>query len=420
MEEKHVSGGTIERSNSTMNSAPVEARSSSTPILDGLVPLPEPVKPVSASRSLLIFLIGAGLILLTIAMLRVWQPQTLAAFREWLLSHMPIPFPRESTPLRGMTVIVEFLLAVLLAVTLHELGHALGGLCAGFRFSQLRIGPLQIDRPCRISLQRSSGTGYAGWVSMFPVRRDHLLARAMLLVFAGPGMNFLCAGILLVLPFQMGFFWWTFLVVSVVLGTRELLPIRRRVAVSDGRRLWLLLRNPQWSRRWLALLRLSAELREGVLPEALSAEFLADAVAYRDDAPDTVTAHALAWAAAFHQHRDAEAGQHLETCLRYSSWAPPAQREALMSDAAVFQARRRRRADLAQKWLDMLPQAPRLPWLRTRAEAGILEARGDIAGALGKLQELKAAIRSLPDQAQQTMLRRLVERWKGDLRSETA
>jgi hypothetical protein len=420
VEAKHVSGGTIERSNGTMNTAPAEARSGSTPILDGLAPLPEPVKPVSASRSLLVSLIGAGLMVLIIAVLRVWKPQSLGAFREWLLSHKAILFPGEWTPLRGITVIVEFFLAVLLAVTVHELGHALGGLCAGFRFSQLRIGPLQIDRPCRISFQRNSGTGYAGWVSMFPVRRDHLLARAMLLVFAGPAMNFLCAGILLVLPFLMGFFWWTFLVVSVVLGVRELLPIRRRVAVSDGRRLWLLLRSPQWSRRWLALLRLSAELREGVLPEALSAEFLADAVAYRDDAPDTVTAHALAYAAAYHQRRDVEAGQHLETCLRYSSWAPPAQREALMSDAAVFQARRRRRADLAQMWLDLLPQRPRLPWLRTRAEAGILEARGDIAGALGKLQELEAGIGSIPDHAQQTMLRRLVERWRDDLRGGTA
>src|SRR5262245_5217085 len=83
---------------------------------------------------------------------------------------------------------------------------------------------------------------------------------------------------------------------------------------------------------------------DGVLPESLSADFLAKATAVRDDSADTVTAHAITFAAAFHQHKDGEAAQRLETCLAYASRATPTVREALMSDAAVFQARRRKRA----------------------------------------------------------------------------
>ncbi len=167
-------------------------------------------------------------------------------------------------------------------------------------------------------------------------------------------------------------------------------------------------------------MRLGAEIKTGVLPEALSADYLADAVAYRDDTPDTVTAHGLAYAAAFHRRQDAEAGRFLETCLGFSSWASPFQREALMSDAAVFLARRRKRADLAEQWLAAMPQPTRSPWLRIRVEAGLLEARGDRQGALRKLEELEKAIRAFPDQAQSKLFPRLLERWRSDLREQAS
>ena len=54
-------------------------------------------------------------------------------------------------------------------------------------------------------------------------------------------------------------------------------------------------------------------------------------------------------------------------------------------------------------------------WFRSRAEAAILEARGDTAGALEKLTEVEAAIRTLPESAQRETLLRLLARWKGEL-----
>ena len=71
----------------------------------------------------------------------------------------------------------------------------------------------------------------------------------------------------------------------------------------------------------------------------MSADDLAKAVGVQDESIDTVTAHAIAYSAAFHQRKDDEAGQMLETSLMYSRHAVPAMRQALMSDAAVFQAR---------------------------------------------------------------------------------
>src|SRR5262249_57160803 len=95
--------------------------------------------------------------------------------------------------------------------------------------------------------------------------------------------------------------------------------------------------------------------------------------------------------------------------------APPAVREALMSDAAVFQARRRKRADLADQWLATMPARTQHRWFRSRAEAAILEAKGDIAGALEKLTEVEAAILTFPESAQRETLLRLLRRWKAEL-----
>jgi hypothetical protein len=174
----------------------------------------------------------------------------------------------------------------------------------------------------------------------------------------------------------------------------------------------MLLRQPERGERFLALLHLGGQLADGVLPEALSADFLAKAIAVRDASADTVTAYAIAFWAAFHQHQDREAGQRLETCLAYSGHATPVLREALMSEAAVYQARRRNRADLADQWLSAIPVTTQSPWYRFRAEAAILEAKGDVDGAMQKLAETETAIRALPKNAQRETTLVLIQRWK--------
>src|SRR5262249_36094883 len=227
--------------------------------------------------------------------------------------------------------------------------------------------------------------------------------------------NFLAALVVFLLPFATSVFSACFIAFSIVNGVNDLLPYESRLGVSDGRRIGMLLWHRERGERWLALLGLGAEVHERVRPESFSADFLAKAVAVRDESVDTVTAHALAYSAAFHQRKDGEAGRLLETCLAYSGHATPVMREALTSDAAVFQARRRKRADLAERWLAEIPVATRGPWLRTRAEAAILEAKGDVGGALGKLAEVEAAITTVPNKGQRDALLRSLQRWKSEL-----
>jgi hypothetical protein len=254
-----------------------------------------------------------------------------------------------------------------------------------------------------------------GVAELIPVATDNLARRGVAMVMGGPAANLLSALVVVLLPFPTTVFSGCFIAFSIANGVNDLIPYESRLGVSDGRRIWMLLRRPECGQRWLALLRLSGQLNDGVLPELLAADFLAKAVAVRDESVDTVTAHAIAYSAAFHQHQDREAGQLLETCLAYSSHATPVVREALRSDAAVFQARRRKRADLAEQWLADIPVKTQNPWFRWRAEAAILEANGDIDGAVGKLADVEAAILASPKNPERERLLQLLQRWNSDL-----
>lgn len=316
----------------------------------------------------------------------------------------------------SLALYFPFLFAALfLAVAIHESAHAVVGVLAGFHFNSLRIGKLQFDRPFRISLYRGRGTGAGGWASLFPARHDKLILRTVIMLLAGPLSNLISVGLLSALPYRKGMFSASFIYISLLLGVINLLPFRSRAVISDGGRILMLLKNRARGERWLAIIKLVEEMRQGVPLENLSPEFLAKAVAIEDKSPDTFTAHALAYMAAFWQRKNDEAAQALETCLRYSNLVAPSQRQSIMIDATVFQARRRRRVDLAEQWLADVPQKMEYPWLRPRGEAAILEAKGDIGGALKKLDEVEKMILANPNQALREMSLRGVRRWKAEL-----
>lgn len=377
-----------------------------TPILDREAPLPSPV----AHRNDLTVVVAAWLALIGVVAISLfigWPPivrRSLLAFAGQL-------------SLEPRTVAVSALGACVGILAVHELGHVLGGLLVGFRFHSLRIGPVQIDRPFRISLYKGPGAAFTGAAMIVPVATDNLVRNGIVMVGAGPAANVLAGALVLILPFAGGVFWNVFAVASIANGLMDLLPFRSPVGLSDGRVLGMLLSGREGGERWLALLNLRADIMAGVLPESLSPDFLAKAMRIEDASLETVFAHAFAYSAAFHQHDDARGAQMLEVGLRHAGHAPPSLREAFMSDAAVFQGRRRKRADLAKQWLADIPDRS-AKWLRFRVEAAIAEAEGDIARASSKLAECEKAFLELPDGAQKELLLRMLRRWQAELVAE--
>jgi hypothetical protein len=130
---------------------------------------------------------------------------------------------------------------------------------------------------------------------------------------------------------------------------------------------------------------------------------------------DTVVAHLFAYMARFHQHDDAGAADALEISLSHAGHVPEAIHESLMGEAAIFQARRRARGDLAEAWLGDMPPDTTFPGIRQQAEAAILEAKGDLDGARRTLQGVEELLHDRPDAPGRDASLRLLRRWKADL-----
>lgn len=311
-----------------------------------------------------------------------------------------------------------FLLCNYVGVVIHEVGHFVAGRVAGLQPNLLRVGPLQVNAPFRLSWHWREKTGMRGFTSMLPKDGDLRPETLLIMVAGGPAANLLSAMLMLLLqrfvavPPALG---GTFVFSSLLLGFGNLLPFQHKSASSDGSRIRMLLSKRERGERWLSLFQLLAALGRGSDFEDLSPELLARATAFKDNSPDTVAAHAIAYTAAFYKGSTAEAAQLLEICLQYSPYSSSIMREALIADAAVFQARKNRRVGLAEQWLADLPQKPQFPGLRFRAEAAIMEAQGDIDGALEKLHENEKAVLAIPNRLQRELSLRGLRRWKSEL-----
>src|SRR5262249_16946472 len=157
------------------------------------------------------------------------------------------------------------------------LGHVVAGACVGFRCRSLRIGPLLFNRPIRPSLYRGPGAVVNGAVELDPTATKNLPWRGVVMVLGRPLPNFLTAAFVHLCAVPITALSGFFIAVSLVNGVNDLFPFESRLGVSDGRRVWMLLRQRDRGERWLALLHLGGELADGGLPESLSAEFLAKA-----------------------------------------------------------------------------------------------------------------------------------------------
>jgi hypothetical protein len=333
--------------------------------------------------------------------------------RQWFSATLP-GWP---LAIRLAAIVVAAVVGVLAAIVVHEFGHVLAGLCLGFRFDSVRVGRLHLTRRLRPSWSPALGRGAAGAATLLPVGTRRLGPRALGMIVGGPTANLASAAAIAALPFGTGLFCGSFVLWSLVIATMNLVPFRRGTFVSDGSRIVALLRHRPDALRWLAVLALTAELNDGVEPESLSSELIAAAVAVQDDSFETVVAHLFAYLARFYQHDDAGAADALEIMLSYAGNAPEAMRESLMCEAAILQARRRARSDLAEAWLDDIPTDTAVAGLRRQAEAAILEAKGDLDGAQRALEGVEALLRDQPDTPGRELSLRLLRRWKAELES---
>ena len=124
----------------------VATPTSPTPILDREAPLPPLAAPASGARLLIGVAIGFLIVIPVTA--AFCDPSWLPSVRQLLEATFPELFPDQWTAARIAAVGLMALLVAFAAVAVHETGHVLGGLCAGFRFSCATDWPA--DHPPRV------------------------------------------------------------------------------------------------------------------------------------------------------------------------------------------------------------------------------------------------------------------------------
>jgi hypothetical protein len=343
----------------------------------------------------------------------IWSPGFFVV-AERVLKPVNAWLDREVTPSTALWILaIPFLLFPVIVV--HELGHLLAGLAVHFRFLAIRVGHLRVTPPFQVSFRAEPDTGASGYVQMVPGTSQNLRLRSFIFILGGPLANLLLGSVVLLLNYGSPGV-RLFAVLSIIIGAVNLVPFQKLATTSDGKRIISLLRNDHRCERWLAIVQLVAELQNGADPKNLSPDFLAKATAFQDESADTVAGFYLVYAAAWHASPVENLADLLEICLIYSAHTAPSLREALRSDAAVFQARKRKRVDLAEQWLAEIPEKTQLPGLRIRVEAAILEAHGDIESALKKLDQYLNAV-SDGDRTLRKSSLRSIERWRSELQS---
>jgi hypothetical protein len=394
----------------------VQTESSPTPILDRLKPIPE-IKNVSTPhRYGLMAAISAVCLPLVFVGLMIWSPGFLIVGERITRPAKHFIDATLDSIFSDGGPLISFALPFLLfgVIIVHELGHLVCGLCVGFRLMSIRFGPVRVSPPFRVSIKFEPKTGASGGVIMIPDKSTNLRSRAMVFILGGPVANLLTGFFILFLKLG-GPIASVFAALSILVGAANLLPFRRLALISDGKRLLMLLKNAEQGERLLAILQLAAELRSGIEPENLSPDFIAKAIAVRDESPDTAAGYVFAYTAAWYKDDADKAAQLLETCLEYSQFSAPIMREALRCSAAVFQGRKKNRIDLAEQWLSEIPEKTILPGLRLQAESAILEAQGNIEDALKKLDEVETALMTIHDSYQRSVSLRSMQRWRREL-----
>jgi hypothetical protein len=404
--------------------------SSSTPILDRLVPPPAPLRPNTKREkprwlgyliAVLAVLVPAAWIYLMMnsAMVLRWSSRIMPPIERVMNRMEPHLFPSGASELVLMWNILSPGVAILAVLVVHELGHVIAGKLTGFQFVAMHFGQLEVTPPFRFTWLKKDPYPHApASVLLLPLNSQRLRSRTILMTLGGAAANFISASPALFIPHPGVFLAW-FALFSVIAGIENLLPFSLR-SNSDGKQILRLLRNTGERERLLALQQLMSDLHGGVEPQNLDSGFLGLATALQDNSVMTVHSHNMAYLAAYYRHDDTEAARLLEICLQHSGLADDLTRESLLTEAAIFQARRRNRIDLARQWLADIPSPAAMPERKLNAETAILIAEGDIQGALKKLDEAIAMVEKSAQPGGRDLTLRFLSRTRKELEEKLA
>jgi hypothetical protein len=287
-------------------------------------------------------------------------------------------------------------LVVLYAVvTIHELGHLLGGWLVGMRFQQLTVGPLTLRRTRRgLQLHLNPGRSWYGGGSLsVPTATGALRYREAVMAGAGPlaslVLGVIAVGVLLrstlsdrpLAASALAVVWLALVVTVWSLASffGNALPARVGGTLTDGAKFLALVRGGEWAERACALATLSAWSLAGHRPGEWDAAVVRRLIHLSDGDRDDVQVPLLAYYWALDRGEVAHARHSLEQAIVIGAHASGPLRVQVALEAAYFEGRHGGHAAQARRWLAIAQETPsrgeRHRQLRAEAAAWLAEGQ---------------------------------------------
>ncbi len=302
--------------------------------------------------------------------------------------------------------------AFLIGILAHELGHIAGGKLAGFRFLLLLVGPCKLQRtPDGLRFGWNANVNLAGGLAcMLPEDGTNLRRRMALFIAGGP-----VASLVLGLGAGLGGWAWyaTFtpmappsyaamigalgLVItgamSVALFAVSALPATAAGFATDGRRLAMLTQKGERAEREAALTILVGLAMSGVRAREYPADLVARLTEHADTTSFGLMGKLMGYYHALDRGDAAQAGEWLAEVAAEADALPQMTRESVHAERAYWWATHGGDAVAARAELVRAGQCSFDPATKLRAEAAVLRAEGDQAGAAAKVEAALDALK---------------------------
>jgi hypothetical protein len=272
------------------------------------------------------------------------------------------------------------------SILIRELGHLVAGFLVGDRFNYIRVGPIQVTRPWKLSWHWTRRAVLTGATSTLPATRSGLRWKLFFSTLAGPAANIAASVLVFEVMPRYGSKYEAlsilFVLVSGFLGVVNLFAgEEQQGTMPDGLRMWVLLFDKRRRERLFSILALLADVKQGKTIEPLAAYSSDEGLRVRDGSAQQAIVN---WVAFMRANRGESGSQYLENCLAASSAVGPDFRDLLILEAARFQATQRKKCDLAREWLALSDLAPSFP--RFFAEAVILQNENQLQQAMAVVE----------------------------------
>lgn len=176
--------------------------------------------------------------------------------------------------------ILLFLIAFLLQLIIHELGHLIFGLVSGYHFLSFRIFNLMFVRINRkISVKKLHIDGTAGQCLMIPPDPVGGMVPAVLYNMGGVLMNMIASFIAMILLYRFYDFrnlagWlFEFIVIGILIALTNGIPVFSSVLPNDGANAIAVENNPKANRAFYIQMKVNALQTNGVFLHDMPAEW---------------------------------------------------------------------------------------------------------------------------------------------------